>query len=54
VKRFIWDTVEKYNRRPFVPPELGEDVTARLRALYADDLARLEVLIGRPLEAWRE
>lgn len=39
--------------RPARRPRLGEPLEARLRALYRDDVERLETLLPRDLRAWK-
>jgi hypothetical protein len=47
----IASTLTLWNRHR---PPLPDDVRARLRALYREDVRRLEDLIGRDLSHWRE
>jgi len=42
--------VRQLNQAP--PPELPPEVAARLRALYRDDVCRLEEILGRDLQSW--
>lgn len=49
-----WTRVRTTVRRAnSVRPALPDDVRARLVALYRDDIARTEEIIGRDLSAWR-
>lgn len=54
---FVADTRDRPNATSSLPaerrPPLRPEVRARLAAGYADDLTRLERLIGRDLSAWR-
>lgn len=40
------------NLRPFTPPPLDADLAMELRRHYADEMRRLEPIVGRDLSAW--
>ena len=42
-----------FGRRPSTAP-VGPELRARIGAFYRDDIERLENLLGRPIDAWRQ
>jgi hypothetical protein len=43
----------RWNERPLTPPPLREDQRARLWPLFAEDVSRVEEIVGRRLDEWR-
>lgn len=53
-KRFeVEGLIKEADRTEFDYPPLDEDVEARVRERYADDIERLEELLGRDLPPWK-
>jgi hypothetical protein len=52
VKGWIWDMVERHNRRPIKPSPPSPDIVARLKNDYTADMAALSLLIERDLSHW--
>jgi hypothetical protein len=51
-RRSIRGTVHRIAGRPLEPPSMDEGLRAELEELYADDVARLRALTGRPFAGW--
>lgn len=55
-RQFLFGKIKKYNRRPLKNHEITSVTEADeswLRALYEDDITRLETLIGVDLSSWK-
>jgi hypothetical protein len=53
LKGWIWDLVDKHNRRTIKPQSLKPEVIAELRQRYSHDIAALSDLVGHDLSHWR-
>lgn len=52
LKGWVWDFVDKYNRRSIKPQPLRPEVVAKLRQCYSHDILALSDLVGRDLSHW--
>jgi hypothetical protein len=52
MRRFLRRSVERLVSKPLEPPEVSDDLRARLRELYAADVERLRSLSGKTFPDW--
>lgn len=52
VRRSARRSLERALWRPLAPPTIDDDLTARLQALYADEVTRLRALTGKCFSTW--
>ena len=51
-RRSMRRSLERALWRPLAPPMIDDDLTARLQALYADEVTRLRALTGKGFSTW--
>jgi len=50
----LTDLIKDVNRKPREYPEMNPEVRKELDEYYAPTLLRVEEIVGRKIEAWRE
>ncbi len=50
--KLLW-ALENWNKKPFQPPKMPEELRVELYKKYENDIAELEHIIGRQLDIWQ-